>query len=244
MRDYHIGSLDKDGKAALFGEDDESDEKSAPTDKFLQFRKWKKAVLYSKTNVSWDTRLFTFKLDHDKQTLGLPVGKHLMIRLKDPATRETIIRSYTPISETSKAGFMDILIKVYFDNKSRKGGKMSQALDSIPIGHFVDFKGPIGQFQYFGNGLCTVNEVERRVQKFVMISGGSGITPMYQVLRAVMHDEADDTLSARYWTATDCLKTFSAKKTSTNSASIGLRNVSCCTLSLRHRMNGRGFVVG
>lgn len=70
---------------------------------------------------------------------------------------------------------------------------MSQALDSIPEGHFVDFKGPIGRFEYHGQGYCTVNGKERKVDKFVMVSGGTGITPIYQVLRAVMQDESDET---------------------------------------------------
>lgn len=70
---------------------------------------------------------------------------------------------------------------------------MSQALDSIPTGHYVDFKGPIGKFEYLGGGCCTVSGVERNIDKFIMISGGSGITPIYQVLRAVMQDDSDET---------------------------------------------------
>ena len=193
LKDYHIGSLDEDGKAALTGGEESNDADLQTAETFLHPRTWKKAILHSKTTVSWDTRLFTFKLDHDEQTLGLPVGLHLMIRLKDPVTRESIIRSYTPTSEVSKKGFMEVLVKVYFDTKERKGGKMSQALDAIPIGHFVEFKGPIGKFEYKGNGLCTVSGAERNVEKFIMVSGGSGITPIYQVLRAVMQDESDKT---------------------------------------------------
>lgn len=193
MPTYHIGSLDEEGKKALSGEDVQPDPSAAPTPTFLDSRNWKKAILHSKTTVSWDTRIFTFKLEHDAQTVGLPTGQHLMIRLRDPVTREAIIRSYTPISETSKPGYMDVLVKIYFDSAERKGGKMSQAMDSLPIGHFVDFKGPIGKFEYLGNGLCSVNGAKRNVKHFVMICGGSGITPIYQVFRAVMQDRQDPT---------------------------------------------------
>jgi nitrate reductase (NAD(P)H) len=193
MRDYHIGSLDGEGRAALAGEEVQSDEKAELSPQFLESRSWKKAVLHTKTTVSWDTRIFTFKLDHEEQSLGLPTGQHLMIRLRDPVTREAIIRSYTPISETSKRGFMDVLIKVYFDTKERKGGKLSQAMDALPIGHFVDFKGPIGKFEYLGQGLCTVNGKQRNIKTFLMICGGSGITPIFQVFRAVMQDKEDKT---------------------------------------------------
>ena len=175
------------------GDEGYSDPNAEPEGTFLNPRAWKKASLYSKTSVSWDTRVFTFKLETEQQTLGLPVGQHLMIRLKDPATRETIIRSYTPISDITKEGYMDVLVKVYFDSKERQGGKMSQALDSIPVGHSADFKGPIGKFEYHGKGICTVNGVSRNIKGFYMICGGSGITPIYQVLRAIMLDPEDPT---------------------------------------------------
>ncbi|KAI7583854.1 Nitrate reductase [Hortaea werneckii] len=88
---------------------------------------------------------------------------------------------------------MDVLVKIYFDTPQRKGGRMSLAMDSLPLGHFVDFKGPIGKFEYLGNGQCAVNQAERQVKKFLMICGGSGITPIYQVFRAVMQEKADPT---------------------------------------------------
>lgn len=193
MKGYHIGSLDEEGRAALSGEEVQPDPTGEPLPIFLDSRSWRKGVMHAKKTVSWDTRVFTYKLQHDDQTLGLPTGQHLMIRLRDPVTREAIIRSYTPISETSKKGYMDVLVKVYFDTKERKGGKMSQAMDSLPIGHFVDFKGPIGKFEYRGKGLCSVNEKQRNVKTLLMISGGSGITPIYQVFRAVMQDKDDPT---------------------------------------------------
>ncbi|KAI5368394.1 Putative oxidoreductase, molybdopterin-binding domain, oxidoreductase FAD/NAD(P)-binding protein [Septoria linicola] len=192
MPDYHIGTLDEEGRATLSGETVEADTTStSPT--FLDSRAWKKAVLTAKKTVSWDTRIFTFKLDHEDQTLGLPTGQHLMMRLRDPVTREAIIRSYTPISQTTQKGHMDVLVKVYFAGDGQKGGKMSMALEQIPVGHFVDFKGPIGKFEYLGKGLAAVNSVPRSIKTFYMICGGSGITPIYQVFRAVMQDKADET---------------------------------------------------
>lgn len=193
MPSYHIGTLDEEGKKALSGEDVQPDPDAAPTATFLDAKAWKKTILHAKTTVSWDTRIFTFKLEHEGQLIGLPTGQHLMIRLRDPVTREAIIRSYTPISETSKKGFVDVLIKVYFANGKQAGGKMSTGLDSLPIGHFVDFKGPIGKFEYISNGLCTINGSPRTINHFVMICGGSGITPIYQIFRAIMRDRADPT---------------------------------------------------
>lgn len=192
MPNYHIGSLDEASRRVL-SEGEVQAEPSGPRPTFLDARVWSKAILHSKVSVSWDTRIFTFKLEHDEQPLGLPTGQHLMMRLRDPVTREAIIRSYTPISETTKKGYADVLVKVYLDSKDHKGGKMTQAIDALPIGHFVDFKGPIGKFEYLGRGLCAINGISRTVKRFIMVCGGSGITPIFQVLRAVMNDKEDPT---------------------------------------------------
>lgn len=207
MPSYHIGTLDSTGRAALAGETIQEDTKStSPT--FLDPRTWKKAILTSKKTISWDTRIFTFQLDHDSQTLGLPIGQHLMMRLRDPVTREAIIRSYTPISSPSQCGSMEILVKIYFPRpaagpsggavgEGERGGKMSLALDSLPLGHFVDFKGPIGKFTYLGPGLVSLNSQPppplSLIKTFYMICAGSGITPIFQVLRSILLNPSDTT---------------------------------------------------
>jgi nitrate reductase (NAD(P)H) len=124
MPKYHVGSLDDAAKSALAETELEADPSSEPRATFLQPKVWRKSILTGKKIVSWDTRIFTFRLDHPEQTLGLPVGKHLMVRLRDPVTREAIIRSYTPISKIGDKGTMEMLVKVYFDTPSGKGGKM------------------------------------------------------------------------------------------------------------------------
>ena len=192
MPTYHIGTLDSASQKALACGDVVS-EGSEKRDVFLQSKAWTTATLYAKRSVSWDTRVFTYKLQHPEQGLGLPTGQHLMIRLRDPVTRKAIIRSYTPVSEMSEKGFMHVLIKVYFDSAGAKGGRMSQAMDALPIGHGVDFKGPIGKFEYLGRGRYAINGAVRRVRRFLMICGGSGVTPIFQVFRAVMRDPEDPT---------------------------------------------------
>ena len=193
MPGYHIGSLDEASKKMLSEGKAQSEEPSETRATFLQTRSWTRAQLHSKKIISWDTRIFTYKLQHDNQTLGLPVGQHLMMRLRDPLSGETIIRSYTPISDPTLKGYMDVLVKVYFDTEHAKGGQMTKTMDSLPIGHGVDFKGPIGKFQYLGRGICAINEQRRNVTSFIMICGGSGITPIFQVFRAVMQDRGDKT---------------------------------------------------
>ncbi|KAL8697180.1 MAG: hypothetical protein Q9224_002438 [Gallowayella concinna] len=194
MSGYHIGTLDAAAQKTLSEpEVHPANATSEPEPTFLRSRVWTTAPLHSKQIISSDTRIFTFRLAHEAQTVGLPIGQHLMIRLRDPVTREAIIRSYTPLSDPQKTGYLDVLVKVYFDTTTAKGGRMSQALDALPVGHGVDFKGPIGKFEYLGQGLCTISGVEKRVRKFVMICAGSGVTPIFQVFRAVMSDKSDQT---------------------------------------------------
>lgn len=160
---------------------------------FLQSRFWTKAPLIEKKVVSWDTRIFIFKLEHEKQTLGLPVGQHLMMKVKHPSTDESIIRSYTPVSEVNQQGFLEVLVKVYFETPTTPGGKMTMALEKLPLGTTVEFKGPTGKFEYRGSGNVIFKGKEHHVRSFRMITGGSGITPPFQVLRAVMQDKQDPT---------------------------------------------------
>ncbi|KAH9888184.1 hypothetical protein F4778DRAFT_410797 [Xylariomycetidae sp. FL2044] len=197
MVDYHIGTLDK-ASAAILAQGNETHPAADGTaitarGVFLEPKVWTKAILSSKTKISADTKIFTFDLEHPDQTVGLPVGQHLMVRLRDPATREAIIRAYTPISEGTERGQLRVLVKIYRDSAERKGGRMTQALDSIPVGHFAEFKGPVGKFEYAGRGLCTISGRARRVSRLVMICAGSGITPIFQVLRAVLGDPDDPT---------------------------------------------------
>ncbi|BCR86405.1 nitrate reductase NiaD [Aspergillus chevalieri] len=193
MPDYHIGTLNPTDLAALKNTtpQEESSTEFRPT--FLQPRSWTKATLSAIKKVSWDTRIFTLKLEHEKQNLGLPIGQHFMIKVTDPSTRESIIRSYTPISETEKEGFVDLLVKIYFATPTIPGGKMTLALEALPLESIIECKGPTGRFEYLGNGQVLISGRQRHIRSFKMICGGTGITPIFQVLRAVMQDTSDPT---------------------------------------------------
>lgn len=193
MPDYHIGTLDAASLQALIDGDAAEAESDPDRAVFLQPKSWSKAILQQKQRVSDDSFIFVFKLNQETQSIGLPTGQHLLMRLRDPATREAIIRPYTPLSEAHERGTLSVLIKVYYDTPGCKGGRMTQALDALPLGHFVDFKGPVGKFEYLGRGDCSLSGITRHVRRFVMVCGGSGITPIFQVLRAVLRDAEDVT---------------------------------------------------
>ncbi|KAJ6145741.1 nitrate reductase (NADPH) niaD or niiA-Penicillium chrysogenum [Penicillium chermesinum] len=167
MPDYHIGTLDKASVVALNASTVTVSDEPRPT--FLQSRTWTKARLVEKRNISQDTRVFVFDLEHKNQLLGLPIGQHLMIKVPDPKNKEPLIRSRCSWGKD--------------DHGSRRTG----------AGADIECKGPTGRFEYLGNGRVLISGKERKVRSFKMICGGTGITPIFQVLRAVMQDPQDPT---------------------------------------------------
>ncbi|CAO2601444.1 NADH-cytochrome b5 reductase 3 [Lemmus lemmus] len=132
--------------------------------------------LIDKETISHDTRRFRFALPSPQHILGLPIGQH--IYLSSRIDGNLVIRPYTPVSSDDDKGFVDLVVKF------PAGGKMSQYLENMNIGDTIEFRGP--------NGLL-VYQV-RTVKSVGMIAGGTGITPMLQVIRAVMKDPNDHTV--------------------------------------------------
>ncbi|WVZ74836.1 hypothetical protein U9M48_022962, partial [Paspalum notatum var. saurae] len=151
--------------------------------------------LIDKKALSRDVRLLRFALPSPGQVLGLPVGKHILVCADIDG--ELCMRAYTPTSAADEAGHFDLLVKVYFKNENPMfpaGGRMTQHLDSLPLGAGVDVKGPLGHVEYVGRGSFVVDGKPRprKASRVAMVAGGSGITPMYQVIQAVMRDQPED----------------------------------------------------
>lgn len=156
--------------------------------------------LIQKDIISHDTRRFRFALPSPEHVLGLPVGQHIHLTAK--IGEEVVIRSYTPVSSDDDHGYIDLVIKVYFKNvhpKFPEGGKMTQHLENMKIGDTIDVRGPSGRLVYKGRGKFSIKllrkdpPVDYDVKKVVMMAGGSGITPMLQLIRAITKDTTDET---------------------------------------------------
>ncbi|EDO39808.1 predicted protein [Nematostella vectensis] len=156
--------------------------------------------LVDKKIVSHDTRRFIFQLQSPDHILGLPVGNHMY--LSATIDDKPVIRPYTPVTSDDEKGFFELVIKVYFKNvhpKFPEGGKMSQYLESLKIGDTVDIRGPAGKLIYKGRGTISIKESIRKPEqlrkaKFLgLIAGGTGITPMLQIIKAVLKDSGDHT---------------------------------------------------
>lgn len=156
--------------------------------------------LLDKTTVSHNTRRFRFALPTAHHILGLPVGKHVYLSARIDGSQ--VIRPYTPVTSDEDQGYVDLVIKVYLKGvhpKFPEGGKMSQYLDSLKIGDVVEFRGPSGLLSYAGKGNFNIqpnkkSPPELRVaKKLGMIAGGTGITPMLQLIRAILKVPEDPT---------------------------------------------------
>ncbi|XP_039196321.1 NADH-cytochrome b5 reductase 2-like isoform X1 [Crotalus tigris] len=156
--------------------------------------------LMEKVDISHDTRRFRFALPSPEHILGLPVGQHVYLSAK--VSGNLVIRAYTPVSSDEVKGYVDLVIKVYRKNvhpKFPEGGKMSQYLDIMKIGDTMDFRGPNGLLVYKGSGKFAIklDKKSEAKMKFVkhlgMIAGGTGITPMLQLIRHITKDPTDKT---------------------------------------------------
>ncbi|XP_051192559.1 nitrate reductase [NAD(P)H] [Lolium perenne] len=149
--------------------------------------------LVGKKNVSDNVRLFRLALPSPDQKLGLPVGKHVYVCASIGG--KLCMRAYTPTSSVEEVGHVELLIKIYFKDEDPKfpaGGLLSQYLDSLPLGAPVSIKGPVGHIEYNGRGSFTVGGERRSARRLAMVAGGTGITPVYQVIQAVLRDQPDD----------------------------------------------------
>lgn len=151
-------------------------------------------TLVSKTSISHDVRKLRFALPSEDQVLGLPVGKH--IYLCATINDKLCMRAYTPTSGVDEVGYFELVVKIYFKGQHPNfpnGGLMSQFLDSISTGTILEIKGPLGHIEYIGNGNFLVSGKRKFSKRLAMIAGGTGITPVYQVMQAILENAEDDT---------------------------------------------------
>ncbi|KAI1627245.1 cytochrome b5 [Exophiala viscosa] len=138
-------------------------------------------ILTERMQLTPNTHRFKLQVSPDAQSMGLllssfPVGQHVQVRADiDTAT---VVRSYTPTDMDTQSGCIELTIKVY------AGSKMGNHLLHLPLGAAVDLRGPVGHFKGYHRFLCS---------ELAMIAGGTGITPMWQLIKAICGDPADET---------------------------------------------------
>ena len=183
--------------------------------KFLKGAKERQQLeVGEKVFISHDTVRLRFVLPKATPVLGLPIGKHFKIyaplakvvtpkkagewngREDMEQERTEIERKYTPTTSDDEVGYVDLVIKVYKGgvvDRFPDGGKMSQYLGGLKPGDKVDVTGPVGTHTYLGNGKFKSGTKEHTCKKLGMMAGGTGLTPMLQVIAAVLKNPADTT---------------------------------------------------
>lgn len=138
--------------------------------------------LVKSTPLTKDSAIYRFAFADPEATSGMTVASCLLVKAaigseKADGTRANVMRPYTPMSGPDAKGHMDLMIKVY------PTGKMGNHISSLKIGDTLDFKGPILKRAYKPNQYDSIG----------MVAGGTGITPMLQVVDEVLANPADKT---------------------------------------------------
>lgn len=143
---------------------------------FLDPQTFQPLPLVEKVLVAPNVYRLVFELPTPDTVLGLPIGQHVAI--KASVDGAAVQRSYTPVSNNADKGVLALVVKVYPD-----GLLTGRYLAGLAVGDEVLFRGPKGAMRY-RRGLC---------RKLGMLAGGTGITPMFQLIRAICEDPRDTT---------------------------------------------------
>lgn len=138
-----------------------------------KFQSYKLVEVHQETH---DVKRFKFALDSPKTVLHLPVASCITLRYT-AANGEEVMRPYTPLDLVDGKGSFELLIKCY------PNSKMGSHLFSLKVGDTIDAKGP----------WPSIAIAPSQYNRIGMIAGGTGITPMYQVMRNVLSDDTNTT---------------------------------------------------
>ncbi|KAI9269838.1 hypothetical protein BY458DRAFT_510571 [Sporodiniella umbellata] len=141
----------------------------------LDAKVYKKFKLAKKIVISHNTAIYRFALPRKDATLGLPIGQHVSVMAE--INGKPISRSYTPTSSNDDLGHFDLLVKSY------PSGNISKLFSELKLNDELSVRGPKGNFMYTPN-MC---------RAIGMIAGGTGITPMLQIIHAIVKNPADKT---------------------------------------------------
>lgn len=148
--------------------------------------KWTEFEITEIDQVNASTFLYCFKIP-DNQTLGIKVGQHMIV--KQTKNGRVYTRQYTPVTDVDKSGIFEVLIKIY------PNGKVTQIIKDWKVGDLIPWRGPFGNFLYAAN----------TYKRILMLAAGTGIAPMYQIIKKIVENEDDETSVKLYYAS----KTFS-----------------------------------
>ncbi|KAI0096917.1 oxidoreductase NAD-binding domain-containing protein [Nemania sp. FL0031] len=133
-------------------------------------------VLKDVETINHNTKKFIFQLPEDDNVSGLQVASALLTKFV-PEGQKPILRPYTPTSDENAKGYIELIVKKY------PGGPMSTYIHDMVPGQRLDFKGPLPKYPWAAN----------KHEHIALVAGGTGITPMYQLIRSIFDNPEDKT---------------------------------------------------
>ncbi|KAK3336627.1 putative cytochrome b5 protein [Cercophora scortea] len=127
--------------------------------------------------INHNTKRFRFKLPEDDMVSGVTTTSAILTKFKPAEAEKPVIRPYTPTSDEDARGYMDLIVKKY------PNGPMSTHMHDMVPGQSLEIKGPLPKYPWAAN----------KHQHIGLIAGGTGITPMFQLCRAIFNNPADKT---------------------------------------------------
>ncbi|KAF2666847.1 ferredoxin reductase-like protein [Microthyrium microscopicum] len=127
-------------------------------------------------NINHNTKRFRFSFEDPNSVSGLTIASALLTKYQQEG-QKPVVRPYTPTSDEDTKGYLDLMVKHY------PNGPMSTHLHEMKPGQRLDFKGPLPKYQWS----------ENKHEHIAFIAGGTGITPMFQIARAIFNNPKDKT---------------------------------------------------
>lgn len=141
----------------------------------LHKTRWREFECIDKTLIARNALIIRFKLKRPDEVLDIPTGHHVACCFQINGKDE--VRYYLPILNQFDAGFFDILVKHY------ENGVVLRRMAELQKGQTVMFRGPFGSCKYRPN----------MTKCLALVAGGSGITPLLQVITEIITNPEDET---------------------------------------------------
>ncbi|KAL7943156.1 ferredoxin reductase-like protein [Trichoderma barbatum] len=138
---------------------------------------WLSLKLAEVEDVNHNTKRLRFELPEKDQVSGLHIASAVLTKFKGPNAEKPTLRPYTPVSDEDDKGFLDLLVKKY------PNGPMSTHIHDLKVGESLAIKGPLPKYSWS----------ENKHDHIALIAGGTGITPMYQLVRTIFKNPNDKT---------------------------------------------------
>ena len=167
------------------------------------------------TTLTRDTKRFTVAFPSESDVSGAAAASCLVV--KGTVGGKDVVRPYTPVSPVSQRGTLDLIVKSYptgtlskcvcaaarcaalmrhkpphthththshaLSRTPRASRARARALWDVKEGDSLELKGPFQKFAYEANQWASVG----------MVAGGTGITPMYQLILEILANPRDRT---------------------------------------------------